>query len=70
MIIFKSKEQAINLRNKAIEMLEVGSIAFGSDKYRNDSYVDVSKWETALEEANNFLIDLGKKEIDKILNNQ
>lgn len=70
MIIFKSKEQAITLRNKAVEMLEVGSIAFGSDKFRIDNNVDVSKWETALEEANNFLNDLSKKEIDKILNNQ
>ena len=67
MIQFNNKEQAIKLRHKAIEMLEVGSISFNSKKFDINNNVDVAKWENALSDANTYLNELAKKEIDSLL---
>ena len=67
MIQFNSKEHAIKLKDKAIEMLEVGSISFNSKKFDINNNVDVAKWENTLSDANTYLNELAKKEIDSLL---
>ena len=57
MILFKSKKQAIELRNKAYTMLQK----------KRESIVDVEKWENALKESNDYLRAESLKEIDRIL---
>jgi hypothetical protein len=57
MILFKSKKQAIELRNKAYTMLQK----------KRESIVDVEKWENALKESNDYIKKINLEEIDRKL---
>ena len=57
MIIFKNRQQATELRNKAFVMLQK----------KTEIIVNVEKWENALKESNDYLKAEGLKEIDKEL---
>ena len=57
MIIFKNRQQATELRNKAFIMLQK----------KTEIIVDVEKWENALKQSNDYLKAESLKEIDKKL---
>jgi hypothetical protein len=57
MIIFKNRQQAKELRNKAFIMLQK----------KTEIIVNVEKWENALKESNDYLKSESLKEIDKEL---
>jgi len=57
MIIFKNRQQATELRNKAFIMLQK----------KTEIIVDVEKWENALKQSNDYLRAESLKEIDKKL---
>ena len=57
MIVFKNKEQAKELRNKAYTMLQK----------KRESIVNVEKWENALKESNEYIRKINLEEIDRKL---
>jgi len=57
MIIFKNKQQAIDLRNKAFKILQK----------KKEIIIDIEKWENAFKESNNYIKAESLKEIDREL---
>ena len=73
MIVFKTKQQAIDLRQRALDALQNSDFInkqfeenFNTETLRKAKFLD--RAEDIIKEANDFLNDLGKKEMDKILN--